>query len=312
MNRHFKKYYFYFVARVFDFLGCYEKSIASYSKVIRYRTFFWDVQTRYAHACQNSSKTCAFQIHGGIGDFLQHLPFILKNKSAHYVVLSHYEDAPKFFSSLGIKLKEFHFYSSLDEYRAIREKLKYFTQSYICPRSLFFERQPFNSEINLNLKSKFIIGIHAGSSKLGANKALSKEFVKALTKHLIASNYKIILFGAPDELKKLNISSNKNLMIPISKKITDSLSLVSHCNFFVGSDSVFKTMASMLKISSIVFCEDNKNNFRDRVFIKPYLNHKVMHVYKYKKLEGMEVKKAIRYVSELCHEQFKVKSKAVN
>ncbi len=312
MNRHFKKYYFYFVARIFDFLGRYEKSISCYSKVIRYRTFFWDVQARYAHAYQNSSKICSFQIHGGIGDFLQHLPFVQKNKSAHYIVASHYINAPQFFAALGVKVKQFYFYSNLDEYRVIRERLKYLTQSYICPRSLFFDRQPFNSEINLNIKNQFIVGIHAGSSKLGANKTLSKELVKALIKNLIATNYKIILFGTSDELNKLNISQNKNLISLASKKISDSLSIVSCCNFFIGSDSVFKTMASMLRIPTVVFCEDNKNNFRDRVFIKPYLNHKVMRVYKYKKLEGVEVKKAIQYVSELCYEQFKVKSKEIN
>ena len=89
-------------------------------------------------------------------------------------------------------------------------------------------------------------------------------------------------------------------MMPFSKKIMDSLSLVHQCDFFVGSDSAFKTMASMLKIPTIVLHENSPNHFRDRVFIKPYLNSKVMFVYKYKKLQGLEVKKAIQYVLNIC------------
>jgi ADP-heptose:LPS heptosyltransferase len=312
MNRHLKKYYFYFLARLLDLLGQYDKSFANFAKVIRFRTFLWDVQSRYVAAYQKSSKNFSIELHGGIGDFLQHLPFILKNKSAHYIVVTHYEDAPKFFASLDIKVNQFYFYSNLGEYRVIREKLKHLTQSYICPRSLFFDRKPFKTQIQLNLKKKFIIGIHAGASKLGANKAISKEFIQALIKNLLDSNYKIILFGTCEEIKQLNISPNENLLPLTSKKITDSLSLVSNCNFFVGSDSVFKTMASMLKIPTIVFCEDNRNNFRDRVFIKPYLNHNVMHVYKYKKLQGVEVRKAIQYVSEICRVQFEVHNKQLN
>ena len=56
MNRHFKKYYFYFVARLLDLIGQYDHSVANYSQVIQIRTFFWDVQERYIAAYQKSSK----------------------------------------------------------------------------------------------------------------------------------------------------------------------------------------------------------------------------------------------------------------
>ncbi len=308
MNRHFKKYYFYFLARFFDFLKQYEKSISYYSKVVRYRTFFWDVQHRYASAYQKSNRDSSFQIHGGIGDFLQHLPFILKNKSTDYIVATHYLDARIFFESLGIKVKQYFFYSNLDEYRLIREKLKKLNHSYICPRSLFFKQSPFKSKALLNLKKDFTIGIHMGSSKLGPNKALSEGFVRDLVKELGAKNYKIILFGTREEMKPLKLTPNKNLMIPMSAKIMDSLSLVNQCDLFIGSDSVFKTMASMLKIPTIVLHEDSANHFRDRVFIRPYVDTKIMFVYKYKKLQGSEIKKAIQYVSKICREQFHEKN----
>jgi len=309
MNRHIKKYYFYFLARIFDVFEQYEKSISYYAKVVRYRTFFWDVQSRYASNFQKVPENYSLQIHGGIGDFLQHLPFILKNKSTDYIVATHYLDAPKFFEDLGIKVKQYYFYSDLDEYRSIRQKLKKLKRSYICPRSLFFERPPFKPQTSLNLAKHFTIGIHMGSSKLGPNKSLSKAFVQDLIKKLNTLHYKIILFGTLDEIKPLQLKLNKNLMIPNNKKIVDSLSLVSQCDLFIGSDSVFKTMASMLKISTIVLFKDSANHFRDRVFINPYVDQKVMHVYKYKTLEGFENTKAMQYVLEICQSHFNHKTR---
>ena len=143
-----------------------------------------------------------------------------------------------------------------------------------------------------------------GASKIEPHKALSTEFAQNLIKELIALNYKIILFGTSGEIKALEIESNQSLIIPTSTKIIDSLSLVSHCDFFIGSDSAFKTMASMLKIPTIVLYENSVNPFRDRVFIKPYLDLKVMSVYKYKKLENDEIKKAIQYSLQICQLHF--------
>jgi energy-coupling factor transporter ATP-binding protein EcfA2 len=306
MNRHIKKYYFYFLARIFDIFKQYEKSISYYSKVIKYRTFFWDVQKRYAYSFEKGPKNSSLQIQGGIGDFLQHLPFMLKNKSIDYIVATHYLDAKTFFDDLGIKVKKYYFYINLDEYKAVREKLNKLNHSYICPRSLFFANSPFDPQAHSNIEKLFTVGIHMGASILGSDKALSVNFIRSLIKELIALNYKIILFGTHEEIRLLNMAANKNISTPTNKKIIYSLPLVSHCNLFIGSDSVFKTMASMLKITTIVLHEDIVNNFRDRVFIKPYVDREVMFVYRYKMLEGAEINRAIEYVLEICRSKFNI------
>ena len=59
MNRHLKKYVFYIIARFLALIGRYDDSLDYYSKVIQFRTFFWDVQERYKRAYQNSSKKCS-------------------------------------------------------------------------------------------------------------------------------------------------------------------------------------------------------------------------------------------------------------
>mgnify|MGYP000185396015 CR=1 FL=1 len=247
MNRHIKKYYFYFLARFFDLLGKPDKSFASFAKVIRYRTFFWDVQSRYNAAYQKSSKDFFIEIHGGIGDFLQHLPFILKNKSARYIVATHFKGAPAFFKLLNVKVNQYYFYSKKEEYREIRDLLKKNKYAYICPRDLFFKAFPFSAFNSQKKTQRKTVGVHPGASSLASHKAIPIDFIKELMEHLNHEGYKVILFGTKKELTKLQKLKNENIVFASDENIIKNLSLVQCCDLFIGSDSVFKTMASMLK-----------------------------------------------------------------
>jgi len=301
MNRHFKKYYFYFLARLLDLLGQYDKSFANFAKVIRFRTFFWDVQSRYVAAYQKSSKNFSIEIHGGMGDFLQHLPFILSNKSARYIVATHFKGAQSFFKSLNITVEQYYFYSKKEEYREIRDLLKKNEHSYICPRALFFKSSPFGTSRSLKNTKRKTIGIHPGASKLGSHKAIPASFTEILVGFLNEKGYKVILFGTKKELSQIQSLQNKETLFASDTNIIKNLSLVEHCDFFIGSDSVFKTMASMLKKPTIVLHQDHKNNFRDRVFIMPYINKHVMHVYEYKDFSKLEMKSALEFISNVIN-----------
>ncbi|QDC96536.1 glycosyltransferase family 9 protein [Candidatus Methylopumilus universalis] len=304
MNRHFKKYYFYFLARLLDLFGLYDRSFSSYAKAIQYRTFLWDVQNRYIAAYQKSSKNAFLEIQGGIGDFLQHLPFILENKSAQYIVATHFKGAQLFFKALGIKVNKYYFYSNKEEYRSIRETLKKEEYSQSCPRVLFFQQSPFVSYKKIRNKKKRVIGIHPGASALGSSKAIPMSFTQELIKQLIQMGYKIILFGTKKELSDIKISKNKDIILASDKNIIKNLSFVQYCDLLIGSDSVFKTMASMIKIPTIVLHQNTKNNFRDRVFIKPYLKNHMMHVYKYNNFNKQEIKFALHYVLNILSLKF--------
>ena len=305
MNRHFKKYYFYFLARLLDLLGQYDKSFANFAKVIRFRTFFWDVQSRYVAAYQKSSKDFSIEIHGGIGDFLQHLPFILNNKSARYIVATHFKGAPSFFKSLNIKVDHFYFYSNKEEYLEIRNLIRKHTKAYVCPRSLFFKTSPFSNYVTLKNMKRKTIGIHAGASSLGSHKAIPASFTKELLVYLNRENYKIILFGTKKELTEFQGFKNKGIMFASDKNVIKNLALVVYCDFFIGSDSVFKTMASMLKKPTIVLHHNIKNNFRDRVFISPYIKEQLMHVYKYSNFNKREMKSALQFISNVMNVELK-------
>ena len=295
MNRHFKKYYFYFLARIFDSVGLHQKSVPYYAETIRFRSFFWDSQTRYAEAIVKNPKKITLQIQGGIGDFLQNLPFILKHKSYSYTVLTHFLYAESFFKALGVKIQKYYFYTNWEDYVEIRDRLQKLPDTYVCPRTLFFKINPFINTKNKVLKKPYVIGIHMGSSKLAAGKALSPDFVLKLLALLIHAKYKIILFGTKDELKSLHIKTHRAISLAQDQNVIKNLSLVHQCDLMIASDSVFKTMASMLKIPSIVLHKDNANHFRDRTFIEPYVKAGSMSVYKYKSLEGHEVDTAIAF-----------------
>jgi ADP-heptose:LPS heptosyltransferase len=304
MNRHFKKYYFYFLGRLLDLLGRYDQSISYYSKVIQIRTFFWDVQTRHIAAYQKSSKKCYLEIHGGVGDFLQHLPFILKHKSAKYIVATHFLGAKAFFETLGIKVSKYYFYDNADEHRSIRRELKKIPHSYWCPKQVFFDTAPFKSAKKPKLKTDIVIGLQIGSSRL-TNSPLSIQFALKLIESLSKTGCSIILFGTKKEIDQLKLKPRKELFFATDKDITKNLSLVQYCNLLIGGESVFKTMSSMSKIQTLVIHEDNNNRFRDRVFTNPYIKAGVMHVYKYKNLDK-EIKLVIDYAHDLLQNKLKL------
>ncbi len=304
MNRHFKKYYFYFLARIFDYLGLYQKSVPCYAQTIRFRSFFWDSQTRYANAITKNPKKITLQIQGGIGDFLQHLPFILRHKSYSYIVLTHFLYAESFFKALRINVKKYYFYDNWEDYVETRDKLSKLPYTYICPRTLFFNENPFSSAKKKSPQKPYVVGIHMGSSKIASGKALSLNFVIKLLKKLIQLQYKIILFGTDEELKSLKIKSSQDVIFAKDKNVIKNLSLVNQCDLMVASDSVFKTMASMLTIPSIVLHKDNKNPFRDRTFIEPYVKAGSMSVYKYQHLED-EVDDALAFTIKNINALFK-------
>ena len=305
MNRHFKKYYFYFLARIFDALGLYQKSVPCYAQTIRFRSFFWDSQTRYANAIAKAPKKITLQIQGGIGDFLQHLPFILQHKSYSYTVLTHFLHAESFFKALGIKVKKYYFYTNWEDYVEIRDKLQTLPNTFVCPRTLFFNENPFSSAKKKSPQKPYVVGIHMGSSKIASGKALSLNFVIKLLKKLTQLQYKIILFGTDEELKSLKIKSSQDVIFAKDKNVIKNLSLVNQCDLMVASDSVFKTMASMLTIPSIVLHKDNKNPFRDRTFIEPYVKAGSMFVYKFQKLEN-EVGDALSFTMKRIKTLFSI------
>ena len=284
MNRHIKKYYFYLLARCLCLFGFYDRSLPYYSKVIQFRTFFFDVQFQYMYAYEKSSKSCHLEIHGGIGDFLQHLPFMMKYPKENYVLVTHFPKAKEFFKVLKISVNKIYYYENGDQHRAIKNKLKKQMDSYMCPRELFFKKEPFSQTAISQFKRRPVIGFHMSTSNQTGGQ-LNNKFALKLIRTLLNQKMTVVLFGTQSELKTLNLRSHSNLIFASHKNIISNLAVVKCCDLLIGAESAFKTMSSMSSIPTLVYHADNNNHFRDRVFINPYIKSGVMTVYKYQALE---------------------------
>jgi ADP-heptose:LPS heptosyltransferase len=216
-------------------------------------------------------------------------------------VATHFKGAPSFFKSLNIKVDQYYFYSNKEEYRAIRNLIRKHGHTYVCPRTLFFKASPFGNPVTSKHTKRKTIGIHAGASSLGSHKAIPGGFTNELLAYLNRENYKIILFGTTKELSQMQGLKNKDIVFASDKNIIKNLALVNNCDLLIGSDSVFKTMASMLKKPTIVLHQNIKNNFRDRVFITPYINEQLMYVYKYTNFNKTDMKSALQFISNVMN-----------
>ena len=299
MNRHFKKYYFYLLARCLCLFGLYDRELPYYSRVIQFRTFFFDVQKQYRRAYEKSSKICDLEIHGGVGDFLQHLPFMLQHPKENYVVVTHFSKAKEFFKALNIHVKKIYFYENGDQHRNIKSQLRKNTESFLCPREIFFKKDPFKQINLLHFKRKPVIGFHMSTSNQTGGQ-LDNKFALKLIRTLLDQKMTVVLFGTQSELKTLHLVSHPNLIFASNKNIISNLAVVKYCDLLIGADSAFKTMSSMSNIPTLVYHADNNNHFRDRVFINPYIKAGVMTVYKYKALDK-EIDQAIDFALRIIY-----------
>lgn len=231
-------------------------------------------------------------VKGGIGDFLQCVPFILEHPQYRYLVASHSDCAPEFFGSLGIKVEEL----SLGRLKGVAS----------CPRNLFFSKNPFPQQPLIFTDNRPVIGIHLGGSDYSLN--VEKRFgfpLKALPLLVLRKlvlkdlHYNFLLFGSVDELTEFGIGETSHLKFVKNKDISVNLSHVAGCSAFIGSDSAFKTMSAMLRIPTIVWVGDYRDDFRDSNFIDPYVRAGVMFVFRYKDLSSYnEVSSGVNFSLE--------------
>jgi ADP-heptose:LPS heptosyltransferase len=229
------------------------------------------------------NATDPIAVKGGIGDFLQCLPYMLSSPKHRYLVASHYARVLEFFAAVGLTVEEL----SLGRLTGINN----------CPRQTFFLDNPFQEQEPLFTNGHPVLGIHLGGSSYSLSvekrfgfppKALPVTVFEALMS--ANADHNIILFGAAAELDTLipawRESESKRLKFVADDDVTVSLSRVAECSTFIGSDSAFKTMSAMLHIQTIVWIGDYKDDFRDSVFIDPYVKAGIMAVVRYRDLSS--------------------------
>jgi hypothetical protein len=98
----------------------------------------------------------------------------------------------------------------------------------------------------------------------------------------------------------------KNIEFVNDNDIIKNLSRVCECDFFIGSDSVFKTMSSMLRKPTLVVLPIKKiNTFRDRMFLYPYIKSRIMSVYTLDGLGAEHIRVAMTFILGNLHDALK-------
>lgn len=237
-----------------------------------------------------------YVISGGVGDFLQCLPFVLENsnESDQYVVVTHFKYAELFFKSLNINVHSYQYFINNEQLNDIFKSFSKIGEASFCPRRQYFVANPLPPAINKFKNSMKILGLHLNGSNYAEtanweNGISSKNIPKSIVESLSKFNCNIILFGSPQEIEVLGISENDFLKFSCHGNIIESLSYVNLCSFFIGCDSVFKTMSSMLRIATFVWLPNYADEFRDQIFIDPYVADKIMWTTPFSTLETSTV-----------------------
>jgi len=226
-----------------------------------------------------------FYIEGGVGDTLQHLPFMVLNKKARYCMMNHYKGSKELLKFLGIKHEyTFHYKTDIQKLELLKGMgLKEPMQQ--VPRTKYFNFNPFPQQKPLFTNGKPVVGVHLCGSKFSSdqyikNGVATKSIPGATVDAL--NGYNVILFGLPEEISRFGFKQSDTLKTITYLDIAKSFSYVEQCDAVVAADSAIKTMSSMLKIPTFVWVSDHADYFRDAVFISPYVDDGVMKVFKYR------------------------------
>ncbi len=227
-------------------------------------------------------------LQGGIGDFLQCIPFIKANKhGTRYACITHLKGAKQFFEAIGIELESLSIFKSEKEKIKLLNSLPRDTQYFSCPRTQYFDVNPFDIEEPLFDNGKPVVGIHINGSayaiKTQKKFGLTLKAIPAkVIKQLVSDNYNVIVFGLRDEIEPIGLIESDTLRLIINENPAKSLAYVQQCNSVIASDSGIKTMSSMLKIPTMVWLGDYQDHPRDQMFIDPYVSDGVMRIFRYK------------------------------
>ena len=229
-------------------------------------------------------------ITGGIGDILLCLPFLLQNKHHNLKinVLTHFKGAKRIFDALSIPVNRIAYYSNDVERLKLQPEIIGPREFYPCPKRWFFDVNPFDSKIIDLDNSRPTLGVQLGGSTISIDLqskiGLPKKSLPVSLLHSILSldAFNVILFGSQEEIDSYGLLENDHLHFACYQNIDESLSLVSQCDCFVGSDSAIKSMSAMLQIPTFVWMGDYQDPYRDANFIDVYNKNSSFKVFRYK------------------------------
>ncbi len=291
-------------AAVLEAISRPEAAIASWQKALDLNPGNAQTHQRLGNILQGPDCPLGFTVlvQGGVGDFLQCLPFLFQARAQSLAVLvvTHFPDTEAFFQRLHIKVDEILHFSSLEELQNIRAKLGSRRGMLTCPRTWYFRESPFPRKKIEFGNSRPVIAVHLGGSAFSLKmqkqmalvpKSLPLEVLRSLVS---VDRFNLILFGSPQEIQGVAMEESDCLRLACFADIGDSLAVTTQCNGFVGSDSAIKSMTAMMKIPSVVWLGNYQDYYRDAMFVNPYVDAGLMKVFRYKDISN-ELDNGIRF-----------------
>jgi protein O-GlcNAc transferase len=233
---------------------------------------------------------------GGAGDLLQCIPFMLANRNVpiRYVVASHLQGAGDLFQTLGLTIEKIALFRDLATQNQVLDSFRQLGELHPCPRCQYFPAPPFAIPPRLFDARRKTVGVHLGGSIfsidiLTKHGLPSKALPARVLQPFLHDDINLLVFGTKDEIAAFQIPEQDNLRFVCFPEISKSLAYISHCDAFFGSDSAFKTMSAMLRIPTVVWMGDYVDRPRDEIFIDPYVRDKIIHTFRYTRLDDYEI-----------------------
>lgn len=248
-------------------------------------------------------------IRGGIGDFLQTIPFAMTHLDREYYIHTHFSKAKEFFNEFGVEnIKIYNFETIADHDSQTDEILscadpKEEKPFEVCPR-FFYNNLIFKNEavliaerlVNSFKEKKKIIGIHPFGSQFSTNVYssfnLPQKFIpSSIVSEIISEDFNYLIFGSEKELSNYGLKESDNVKFCSFDDVVCCLACVQYCSKFLGTDSCYKTQSSMLRIPTFCIVGDFEDHTRDVMFINQYVRDGVMKILKFKNIsqQGSEV-----------------------
>ncbi len=190
---------------------------------------------------------------GGIGDFLQVIESAKIEQEID--VFTHYKDAKKFWDRLNIKANIFPLEEAQTMLRGTPLERKFFPK--------------FRKKIGIHP-----IGSHFSNNYWAAQKKPLKFIPQEVLKQIINDEHDYYIFCTESERNNYpDIVDYQNVKFISEPNIWDSFEFAKGCDMFIGVDSAFKTFTVMNKIPTLVLIGNYEDNFRDAMFITPYVDY---------------------------------------
>ncbi len=134
-------------------------------------------------------------LQGGIGDLLQMLPFIdaNRNRPIRYWCVTHFQGINKFFKSIGIQPERIYIFDTHEKQVEIMNSLPRDEMLFACPRSYYFNEDPFAPEKPAFTNGKPTIGVHVGGSSYSIG--VQKQFGFSMLSSLISFLMQLQIFS---------------------------------------------------------------------------------------------------------------------